>query len=158
MPNTTIPYARNVIRRALIGIIDPEPSKSAITHLWEYFENRCAYCGDQLIRGDRRGHVDHLISRAEGGGNHISNRVLSCATCNGDEKRDRDWLEFLREKTKDEVTFRTRFNVIEDWKLSHQGHYATPIDDAVLEAEIVSALDSFNTAGGILRAERDQSN
>ena len=95
MPRMTPGYAKNTMRRALRTVIDPEPSASEIAKLWEYFGSACAYCERPLSRGNREGHVDHLIS---GGTNHISNRVLSCPACNGDEKRDEDWLVFLGRK------------------------------------------------------------
>jgi hypothetical protein len=33
-----------------------------------------------------------------GGGNHLGNLVLACSICNGDEKREQPWEDFLRTK------------------------------------------------------------
>ncbi|WP_407943038.1 HNH endonuclease [Marinomonas atlantica] len=71
--------AKNKIRRSLVSIIDPYPSKSEVDQLWEYFESRCAYCGISINRGSRTGHLDHLIPSSEGGSNSIYNHALSCA-------------------------------------------------------------------------------
>jgi len=90
--------ARNAIKRCLKSVIDPKPDKAGIDQLWEHFDARCAYCGQDLDRASREGHVDHLIAETDGGCNRLGNRVLSCGTCNGDEKRELDWEEFLAAK------------------------------------------------------------
>jgi hypothetical protein len=51
-----------------------------------------------------------------GGGNHLGNLVLACGTCNGDEKREEEWREFLRRKTAgDPALFAEREQVILGW-------------------------------------------
>ena len=40
----------------------------------------CTYCGRQVSRRTR--HIDHSVSRANGGTNHLNNLRLACATCN----------------------------------------------------------------------------
>jgi len=41
---------------------------------------RCTYCGRRVTRRTR--HIDHSVSRANGGTNHLNNLRLSCAPCN----------------------------------------------------------------------------
>jgi hypothetical protein len=41
---------------------------------------RCTYCGKRVTRATR--HIDHSVSRANGGTNHLNNLRLSCAACN----------------------------------------------------------------------------
>lgn len=40
----------------------------------------CHYCGARLDRSSAT--LDHIIPRAAGGTNHLSNLLLSCAGCN----------------------------------------------------------------------------
>ena len=40
----------------------------------------CRYCGLRVTR--RTSHVDHRVSRANGGTNHLNNLSLSCCRCN----------------------------------------------------------------------------
>src|SRR4051794_37835293 len=79
------------MRRAANEIVDPSPR--SVDAVWDHFESRCAYCGVELDRASRMGHVDHAEA---GGGNHLGNLVLACGTCNGDAKREQSWLEYLR--------------------------------------------------------------
>jgi hypothetical protein len=41
---------------------------------------QCAYCGRRVNRSTR--HIDHRISRVNGGTNHLNNLSLACAPCN----------------------------------------------------------------------------
>src|ERR1700743_3863594 len=41
---------------------------------------RCTYCGKRLSRITR--HIDHSVSRRNGGTNHLNNLRLACASCN----------------------------------------------------------------------------
>jgi hypothetical protein len=86
----TIPQAKNRMRRTVAEIVDPGPTN--IDPLWEHFEARCAYCGRDLSRSGREGHRDHALPS---GGNHLGNLILACGRCNGDEKREQGWREFL---------------------------------------------------------------
>lgn len=151
MPSTTIPYARNVIRRALIGIVDPEPTGAEINALWQFFDSSCAYCGRTIDRSRRAGHVDHLVSMSVGGANHVSNRVLSCATCNGDEKRDKDWREFLREKAIDDATYSDRSGLIEDWRAACGTPPQSKADPDYVEHQVASVRAAFDVAVARLR-------
>ena len=90
--------ARNAIRKCLKSIIDPRPDQHDVDRLWNYFSARCAYCGQQMDRGLRNAHVDHLVAESTGGSNRLANLVLSCGKCNGDEKREASWEDFLVNK------------------------------------------------------------
>ena len=41
---------------------------------------RCTYCGRRVTRRTR--HIDHSVSRANGGTNHLNNLHVSCSACN----------------------------------------------------------------------------
>lgn len=102
--------ARNLMKRAIAEILDPGPT--SIDALWEWFGSRCAYCGVGLVRGARDAHTDHADP---GAGNHIGNLILSCSSCNGDEKRDMGWRDFLKRKAVDPPTLAEREQCILDW-------------------------------------------
>lgn len=151
----TAPQARNAIRKALVEIIGPKPRKREIEAMWEHFESRCAFCGADLKRSDRKGHADHLVPAAAGGHNHISNRVLACATCNGDEKLDQDWVQFLEQAPAQEDVA-TRKERILAWQQKHHAECSVEDSDlaeALLAAE--AAIQAFNGACDHVRAVRD---
>lgn len=87
---------KNLMRRGLRFLVDPEPEKEDKRRVWDFFNGSCAYCCKQLTDGE--GDIDHLVSAALGGANALANRVLSCKSCNAEEKRERNWCEFLKEK------------------------------------------------------------
>jgi hypothetical protein len=116
MPRYTIAYAKNIMRRAIRAIIDAEPTRYEIATIWEYFKGECAYCGRKLTRQSKEGHIDHLVSAALRGGNELANRVLSCGPCNGNEKRDMPWEDFLRLKNPDKRLFEARRRAILHWQ------------------------------------------
>ena len=108
--------ARNSIKRSLKAVIDPVPKAKDKNSIWSFFDNRCAYCDCQIERESRTGHIDHLIAEMDGGSNRLSNLVLTCAVCNGDEKREMDWQEFIAEKWESEKQGQTlRIEKIEKW-------------------------------------------
>ena len=107
--------AKNKIKRSLTAIIDPHPTSKQVDDLWEYFNASCAYCGISITRDTRTGHVDHVVSSALGGSNCIHNHVLSCARCNGDEKREESWESFLAKKATDPTLQVTRHAHISAW-------------------------------------------
>lgn len=144
--------ARNTIRRSLRAILDPEPSAREIESLWEYFSSSCAYCGRALDRSLRGAHVDHLVSASERGSNAISNRVLSCAPCNGDEKGDMKWEEFLRKKVQNDATFEQRRTLIRRWTVEMPA--GPEIDEALLQRAAVIAIRGFDEAVDMLRTAR----
>jgi hypothetical protein len=112
---TSVPNAKNTVRRCLRGIVDPYPSRKRLSALWDYFGSRCAYCGKSLERTGRHGHRDHLLAFKNGGGSDLGNLVLACRECNGDEKRDGDWLTFLRLKNPERKAFAEKKRRIEKW-------------------------------------------
>ena len=113
MPAHSLSQTKNSIRRALWNLADPHPSKTEVQLLWTHFQSSCAYCRAVLNKDERKAHLDHL----DVGRNHISNRVLSCGICNGDEKREQNWESFLAIKCgNDTATLQTRRKKILDWK------------------------------------------
>jgi len=116
MPAITPGYAKNVIRRSLREIVDPSPTKEDQERIWKFFNSECAYCGKPLNKLQKQGHIDHLFPSSLGGPNHISNRALSCATCNEAEKLDGAWQEFMVQKNQDPAVLRARIAKIHEWQ------------------------------------------
>lgn len=81
------------MRRALADLLDPPPTERDQQRLRAHFEHRCCYCGASAPPG--LGHFDHARPQ---GGNGLANFVLACAACNGNEKREADWEDFLATK------------------------------------------------------------
>lgn len=127
----TVSQAKNIMRRALSEIVDPGLSPALEDALWRHFGASCAYCGVRIDRDSRTGHLDHLKS---GGGNGPQNRVLTCARCNGDEKREQAWRAFLQTKCPDDVERRRRIERIEAWVAGH------PTRDSELPPAVRAAL------------------
>lgn len=126
--------AKNSIGKALREIFDPSIRKSDERIIRQFFDNKCAYCGRDIPPTGRTGHMDHVVSRKKGGTNHLSNIILSCNSCNGDEKRETDWIEFLDVKVSDPETRCHRRRRIEEWIKSQGGPVAMP-DDLDKETE-----------------------
>lgn len=137
MPKYSPSLAKNLIQRSLRGVIDPYPSIKEVEMLWNYYFSKCAYCGKVLDRDSRYGHIDHLLKRDSKNYNNIHNCVLACQECNGNEKREQDWLPFLFSKCKDdEQALGDRKRHIEEWI-----NRAPTLDtNASLEAEIKEAI------------------
>jgi hypothetical protein len=110
----TVSQAKNRMRRTVEEIVDPGPRN--VNALWEHFDAQCAYCGRELGRDRREGHVDHADPN---GGNNLGNLVLACGSCNGDEKREESWHGFLRRKTPDDASFVAREGRIRGWLEQH---------------------------------------
>jgi 5-methylcytosine-specific restriction endonuclease McrA len=151
VPRATAALAKNTIRRALRAIGDAEPSRASVGELWAHFEARCAYCGRDVDRAARLAHLDHLVPTSSGGSNHISNRVLACARCNGDEKREEVWSTYLRRKVTDRVAHRKRRRKIEEWIAAKAMADRDQVSDAVLGREIDRAIAAFDLAVRRLR-------
>lgn len=66
MPKTTLPYARNIIRRSLFEVIDPTPSRKEQAAVWSHFGSACAYCERPLAQDKKEAHLDHLVSVSGG--------------------------------------------------------------------------------------------
>jgi CRISPR/Cas system Type II protein with McrA/HNH and RuvC-like nuclease domain len=147
--------AKNKIKRCLNAICDPHPSKADLNLLWEYFDYQCAYCGIAIERASRKGHIDHLVAVSEGGSNSIYNHVLSCATCNGDEKREEAWEPFLRKKAVDAEGYQQRQDTIESWLQRAPSMLHTPEFSELREVIINTALADFDAAVAKMRSLRD---
>ncbi len=100
---TSPSLAKNQMARALRGIISPKITGKMIAEIWTHFESKCAYCEATIVRESRTGHLDHLESQSAANANNSPVLVLACAKCNGDEKREKNWHEFLIEKSKNEI-------------------------------------------------------
>lgn len=145
MGKATVPQAKNMMKRALSEILDPGPTAAQVAQIWDHFENECAYCESPLTKSAREGHLDHLDSN---GPNAAGNRVLSCGPCNGDEKRDMPWEEFLRVKCPDEEVRDARRAKILDWvgqnPLPDQRERSEELQAAIARAEAL--VDEFGAA------------
>lgn len=120
---------KNLMRRGLRLLVDPEPEPGERQRLMAFFEYSCAYCGTKIEKG--KGDLDHLMPAAQGGRNHISNRVISCKPCNAEEKRDKDWEVFLMEKHGNGEAFEARRRKIYAW-LTKVGP-VSPLSEATLQ-------------------------
>ena len=143
MNSMSLSKAKNAMRRALSDLTDPPPSRDGQLAMRRHFEDRCAYCSASA--GPREGHIDHADKY---GGNSLGNLVLACGKCNGDEKRETHWEEFLREKCgKDRAALEERQRRIRAWMDAHPftPRPSTPeIDEAIATAHL--AIDSFAAA------------
>jgi|SRR5436305_4286884 len=156
MGKMTPAQAKNAIRRALTGILDPYPSVSEIDRLWDFFQSSCTYCGRLLVRQDRQAHVDHLVSTHAGGTNDLGNFVLSCGVCNGDEKREENWESFLRKKTPDKATYAVRRERISNWiSICPQSLTLDPSIRKTMNEEIDRAVTAFDHALQNIRRLKD---
>jgi hypothetical protein len=50
------------------------------SYVYERDRGKCTYCGVSVPRS--QGHIDHSVSRINGGSNHLNNLRLACAPCN----------------------------------------------------------------------------
>lgn len=148
--------AKNKMRRCLMAILDPHPTSAELSQLWSHFDSSCAYCGASLDRHARVGHLDHVLPSALGGNNSIYNHVLSCARCNGDEKREGSWQVFLAKKVPDATVAAARYARIEAW-LSLATSSSAFASETQKEAETIiqQALASFDAAVSKIRALRE---
>ncbi|GHO64529.1 hypothetical protein KSC_034210 [Ktedonobacter sp. SOSP1-52] len=62
-------------------------------YLLEKWERRCAYCGKSNLPLQ----IDHILPRAKGGTNRLSNLTLACESCN-QAKGNKDLEDFLKKK------------------------------------------------------------
>lgn len=140
----SVSQAKNIMRRTISEIVDSRLTRAQKDELWEHFGSSCAFCGEHIERTSRTGHVDHLESS---GGNGPKNRVLACARCNGDEKRERDWREFLGEKCESADLLAQRQSLIEAWVAKHperNGEMSREVEEALQEAERL--VEEFHAA------------
>jgi hypothetical protein len=139
------PQARNAIRRALLHVAGVRFSKLYKDRCREHFNNRCAYCGSLIEPNSRKGHFDHAVAIASS--SNAFHLVYACGSCNGDEKRERDWEGFLREKCRGEdETLQLRTNAILEWFATQPpAHVTEEVRHTLLEAQ-TAALNGFNAA------------
>jgi hypothetical protein len=145
----SVSQAKNIMRRAISEIVDSGLTQSEKDRLWLHFDAKCAFCAEPIERFSRTGHVDHLETD---GGNGPRNRVLACARCNGDEKRDRDWREFLKEKSDGTEALAQRRSVIDSWVAAHPQRpplNSTELEEALQDAERI--VEAFHSACHRLR-------
>jgi len=157
MAKVTPSMAKNQIKRSLLQIIDTHPSKAQKQQIWQYFDDRCAYCGIDIEPNSRQGHLDHLISMKEGGGSDIYNFVLACHICNGDEKRETPWREFLINKCRNlpEGIYIKRLTHIEAWQQKSIINQLNEDTIAQIEAIVDMAKANFDQSVEQMRALRD---
>lgn len=136
---------KNLMRRGLRLLLDPDPSKAEKDLCREHFGHACAYCG--VIVKPGKGDFDHLVSASRGGLHHISNRVYSCKPCNAKEKREADWQEFLKLKCSGKV-LSSRKKRIFSWATKNAGSVPrlSKATLRVLEAESDKATKSYERA------------
>jgi hypothetical protein len=97
----------------LWAALERDITKADRAAMHSHFLGQCAYCGNPL---SERWHADHLLPVDQGGFNHISNRVAACAGCNEQEKRDMDWVSFLKIKCgSDAALLAQRRSRVDDW-------------------------------------------
>ncbi|HGY11717.1 MAG TPA: HNH endonuclease [Desulfobacterales bacterium] len=137
--------------------MDPLPSKTETNQFWEYFEFCCAYCGVSIERKSRTGYMDHLVPTSEGGSNNIHNHALSCARCNGDEKREKLWDTFLATKSQDVSTHKKCKEKIERW-LSLAPSFLKNQEIVTETEEIIKeAIGNFEKSVNKMRVLREKS-
>ncbi len=142
--------AKNMMRRSLAAIVDPPPTAAQVEELWRYFRGECVYCGITIPRSSRTGHLDHLVP---GGTNSIFNLALACAKCNGDEKRELPWREFLQKKARHSVECSEREARIEAWLA--RGATPAAYDHRAAAAIIAEATDVYDAAVTKMRRLRN---
>jgi hypothetical protein len=145
---TSVPQAKNLMLRAMQEILDPSPLD--VGPVWDHFESRCAYCDRPLHIGERSAHLDHAEA---GGGNHLGNLVLACGTCNGDDKRDMHWRDFVASKATTDHDAAARVARIEAWAALHpRAEKSLPPEAARIAHEIHTLASDFSSKCAELRA------
>lgn len=135
----SVSQAKNKMRKTVEAIIDPPPRD--VQPIWDYFGSTCAYCGASLSRPDRKAHIDHATA---GGGNQLGNLILACSTCNGDEKLDESWREFLRRRAPDDDVYAERERRIVRW-IDADPLVSLPNSPAIAQAraDLDALIDEF---------------
>lgn len=85
--------ARDMKRRVLKREADShhQITDKVIKSVLEKYDNRCAYCGEEVLE---KFHIDHKLPLSRGGGNEFENLALSCPECNY-KKNDKTDIEFV---------------------------------------------------------------
>lgn len=148
MAATSVSAAKNRMGRAIDSILDPWPASK--DPIWEFFGSSCAYCGVELVKDDRLGHIDHATA---GAGNFLGNLVLSCSVCNGDEKLDMPWRAFLEQKIADLDLRAERIAKIQRWQALHPSVELAASPDVVrIDGELREMMTAFSSKCDELRA------
>ena len=145
-------WAKNISRRVLWGALERDLSKDERAAMGKHFDLRCAYCGNEL---GAKWHADHLVSVDQGGVNHPSNRVPACPKCNENEKREMDWLEYLKIKSGTTLQlFDERRNRIEQWMTSMRPQSPPVTEDqrAEWKRQIAIVAKAIDEAWATLKA------
>jgi 5-methylcytosine-specific restriction endonuclease McrA len=75
-----------------------------IQRLYENQKGCCAYCGNILVKGKRKTHIDHVRPLVQGGSNSIENIAIACAKCNlskGDRTPE-EWVNRWYQRSADD--------------------------------------------------------
>ncbi|MFB0981027.1 MAG: HNH endonuclease [Alteromonadaceae bacterium] len=148
--------AINAIKKSLKALVDPKITKADKTVIWQHFENSCAYCGSSLNPNERKAHIDHVIPESEGGSNRLCNLILTCPTCNGDEKREMPWEEFLATKyDAKSKKYKRRYDKIISWFELHSG---SPTITNEQQEQLQSAFDKINACYSLVVVQIKQTN
>jgi hypothetical protein len=135
MKKTTLLNATLTMEQAFNELVDPQPTKGELAEAITFFNNSCAYCGEQVTKP----HWDHVIPASQRGTNQIRNRVPSCDPCNL-KKGNRPWMEFVGEQNKGKI------KAINDW-IKKWGTQRQPIngDTETLRGELANHINSFKS-------------
>ena len=144
----SLSVARNAMHRAIEELFCRQLTTQEKDQIWKYFKSRCAYCDKRINRKLRHGHMDHLDCSANSGGNYIRNRVLACKECNGNEKREGHWQEFLKSKCADHETFLERQKKITNWQLqfSMRPPFVLTPEVEAANQELLASIHNFEQA------------
>ena len=82
------------------------------------------------------------------------NHVLACATCNGDLKRERPWLDFLTEVVTDLPLRDYRASRIQAWNSRLPVTAISQIDIKLVDEVIARALEAYDSSVAALRSFR----
>lgn len=144
---------KSIIRSGLRQLLDPDPKQADRLRVWEFFDYRCAYCGVELEHGNSD--LDHLIPSSRAGSNHISNRVISCKTCNSKEKREMEWKDFLKKKCPNDQVLADRQFKIEEWiRLNGDAPVLPEETRRLLESEYKRVTAEYDVACRRIRSAR----
>lgn len=86
------------IKRSIIALIGHRGIDSNISRIVRANAEHCFWCGKSIAGKTGPGgvHADHVVPRAKGGADKLSNLVPSCASCNI-KKQSKDPVQFARE-------------------------------------------------------------
>lgn len=92
----------------------------------------CCYCGTDLHSAEPFNvTLDHLLPRANGGGNEPSNLVTACRACNC-SRQDKPWIEYATGGARDRIEQR-RTTPIESYRTLAKALIAGTAGDAEVE-------------------------